>query len=368
MKTLQKTYLKAWKKANKLGPEKTIKILKKKGLTGRGGADFPTWLKWELTRKTKSKERIIICNADEGEPGTFKDKLILEKNPENVIEGILIAAYCIDSKEAYIYLRGEYAYLKDKLRKTIKKILKATKSDLYLEIIEGAGAYICGDETAIISSIENKRGYPNFKPPYPSQKGLYNKPTLINNVETLANVPLALINKDWNNHSRLFSISGDVLRPGVYELKIGTRLEKIAKKVQAKNPKAVYFGASGGCIYYEPNLIIDQKNLCKKNVMLGTCSLIFVNKKRNILDIAINIAQFFTHESCGKCTPCREGNIHILNLLERIKSKKATEKDLQLLEKLSIIIKDTSLCGLGQTCTNHILTAIRHFKEDFQVK
>ena len=368
MKILQKTNLEAWKKANKSGAEKTMELLKKKGLTGRGGACFLTGLKWEFAKKAKSNEKFVICNADEGEPGTFKDKLILENNPENVIEGILIAAYCINAKQAYIYLRGEYHYLKDNLEKTIEHILKNAGSKLKINIVVGAGAYICGDETAIIASIENKRGYPHFKPPYPPQKGLFGKPTVINNVETLANVPLAIINDKWSDELRLFSLSGDVSKPGVYEIKMGTKLGEIARIAKAKNPKAVYFGASGGCIPYASDFKVNADHVCKEDAMLGACSLIFVSKKRSMLDLAINIAQFFKHESCGKCTPCREGNVHLLRLLEKIKSGNANEREVGLLERLSKIIKDTSLCGLGQSCTNHILTALKYFKKEFNVK
>jgi len=368
MKILQKVNLEGWKKVNELGADGTIELLKKKGLTGRGGACFLSGLKWEFTRKEKGDEKFVICNADEGEPGTFKDKLILEKNPENVIEGVLIACYCTDAKQAYIYLRGEYHYLKEKLEDVIKKILSDAKFDLKIDIVEGAGAYICGDETAIIASIENKRGYPHFKPPYPPQKGLFGKPTVINNVETLANVPLALVDDSWSDGVRLFSLSGDVSKPGVYEIKMGTKLEGIAKICQAKDPKAVYFGAAGGCIPYSSNFVINVEHICKEEAMLGACSLIFVSKKRNMLDMAINITQFFKHESCGKCTPCREGNVHVLKLLEKIKSGEDNKKDLVLLEKLSVIIRDTALCGLGQSCTNHVLTALKYFKGDFKVK
>ncbi|MBW2984888.1 SLBB domain-containing protein [Candidatus Woesearchaeota archaeon] len=366
MKILEKSNLEAWKEVKKLGPEGTMELLKNKGLTGRGGACFLTGLKWEFTGKAKEKERFVICNADEGEPGTFKDKLILENAPENVIEGVIIASYCVNAQQAYIYLRGEYYYLKAKLEKVIEKVLAGSKSKLNIDIIEGGGAYICGDETAIIASIENKRGYPHFKPPYPPQKGLFGKPTVINNVETLANVPLAIIKKDWTNDFRLFSVSGDVSKPGVYELKVGTKLKDIAKLAGARNPKAVYLGAAGGCIPYSPNFGVSAEHVCREDAMLGACSLIFVGKKRNMLDTAINIAQFFKHESCGKCTPCREGNVHVLKLLEKIKAGKAGKEDFELLEKLSRIIMDTALCGLGQSCTNHVLTALKFFKKDFK--
>lgn len=366
MNLLQKSNLEGWKKAQEWTQEGVINHLKNMHLTGRGGANFPTGLKWELAKNTCSDERFVICNADEGEPGTFKDKLLLEQNPETVVEGILIAAWAVGADQAYIYLRGEYHYLQADLEKIIKEILQKADTAIKIDIIEGAGSYVCGDETAIISSIENKRGYPHFKPPYPPQKGLFGKPTVINNVETLINVPLAIVNGTMDNDLRLFSVSGDVSNPGVHELKIGVALSKIAKLVKAKNPKAVYFGASGGCIPYKSDFIVNADNVSKQGAMLGACSLIFVGKKQNMLDMAVNIAQFFTHESCGKCTPCREGNVHILSLLQKIKSGKANKGDLQILEKLAVVIRDTSLCGLGQSCTNHILAALKYFKKDFK--
>ncbi len=366
MKILEEVNLEAWKKVKELGADKTMELLKKKGLTGRGGACFLTGLKWEFAKKARGNEKFVICNADEGEPGTFKDKLILDNNPENVIEGIIIAAYCVGAKKAYIYLRGEYHYLHNKLENVIKKVLENAKSDLKIEIVEGAGAYICGDETAIIASIENRRGYPHFKPPYPPQEGLFNKPTVINNVETLANVPLAIVNDEWSDEVRLFSVSGDVAKAGVYELKVGTKLGEIANVAGAKDPKAVYFGAAGGCVKYSDNFVVSADKVCKEEAMLGACSLIFVSKKRSMLDMAMNIAQFFKHESCGKCTPCREGNVHVLRLLEKIKRGEGNEDDFGLLEKLCITIRDTALCGLGQSCTNHVLTALKFFKGDFK--
>jgi NADH:ubiquinone oxidoreductase subunit F (NADH-binding) len=368
MKILQKTNLEAWKKAKVLGPEGVIELLEKKGLVGRGGACFPTGTKWKFTRQAKGDEKFVICNADEGEPGTFKDKLLLEQVPENVIEGIMIASFVVGAKQAYIYLRGEYYYLKKKLEEAIDKILKEANSDLKIDVIEGAGAYICGDETAIISSIENKRGYPTFKPPYPPQKGLFDMPTAINNTETLASVPLAIINDDWKNGLRLFSVSGDVSKPGVYEIDVGAKMKDIAELAGAKEPKAVYFGASGGCMPYKGDFQVNYDHVCKEEVSLGACSLIFVSKKRSMLDLALSIAHFFKHESCGKCTPCREGNLHILKMLEKIKAGQATKADMELLEKTSIFIRDNALCGLGQSCTSHVLSAIKFFKEDFKVK
>ena len=210
MQILRKTNLEAFEKAKQLGPEKIIGLLKEKGLAGRGGAGFPTGIKWEMVLNASSDEKFVICNADEGEPGTFKDKFVLMNNPEAVVEGILIAAYAVGAKQAFIYLRGEYDYLENKLKKVVKDIRKQTKAKTKIDIILGAGAYVCGDETGIISSIEGQRGQPREKPPFPTTNGLFGKPTVINNVETLANVPLAIMFDDWNPNLRLYSLSGNV--------------------------------------------------------------------------------------------------------------------------------------------------------------
>jgi len=370
MKILQNSNFKALSKIAGMKPEEIIEIIKKSGLTGRGGADFPTGLKLEFTRNSKG-EKYVIANADEGEPGTFKDKLILEKNPNNIIEGMIIAGYAIGSNKGYLYLRGEYSYLKNKLQKVISNATKiANKLKIYfdIEIISGAGAYVCGDETAIIESIEGNRGNPRIKPPFPANKGLFNKPTLINNVETLANIPLIILDKNWNNNLRLFSLSGNVTKPGVYELESGFSLKKLINLGKPKNNiKAVYFGCSGGCIPYE-NIKLDSKTIKEKGAMLGSCTIIAIDEKHDLVDIATNIAKFFEYESCGKCTPCREGTMRVLELLEKISLKKAAKKDLDLLEELCRVIASTSLCELGQSSTNHITTALKYFRNEFTDK
>ncbi len=367
MQILKKTGQKAYKRSVSLGRKSTIDLIKKKGLTGRGGANFPAGQKWEMVFNEPSKEKYVICNADEGEPGTFKDRFIIKNNPEILIEGILIAAYVIKAEKAYIYLRGEYDYLKPKIQRTIKKVKDKTGSKTDIEIILGAGAYICGDETAIIQSIEGKRGHPSHKPPFPTTRGLFNKPTIINNVETLANVPLAVHFKDWDNSLRLHSLSGNVSKPGVYELPLGIKLKELIRLGAPENKiKAVYFGCFGGCMPYDPDTRLHPDNICGKGCMLGSCTIIAVDEKQPIVDLATNIAKFYEFESCGKCTPCREGTYRILNILENISMKDGKMEDLDTLQDLAEVIKETSFCGLGQTSTNHLLNALKYFRGEFE--
>jgi NADH:ubiquinone oxidoreductase subunit F (NADH-binding) len=368
MQILRKTSLKAFEKAKKIGADNIIKILDGKGLVGRGGAGFPVGKKWKSALDAKADEKFVICNADEGEPGTFKDKFIIENVPENIIEGIIIAAYTIGAKRAFIYLRGEYAHLKNKLEKTIKAVLKKSKANISVEIAVGAGAYVCGEETAIMRSIEGFRGQPDYKPPYPTSEGLWGKPTVINNAETLANVPQAILFKDWNPDLRLFCVSGDVKKPGVYELPIGTNLKKVMGLAEPKERvKAVYFGCFGGCMPYR-EIELTHDNVCGQDCVSGSCSMIVVGENHSIVDMAYVISKFFAYESCGKCTPCREGTIRALLLLRKIKKGKAKKQDLGLLEELGEHIRQTSLCGLGQSASNHIRTALKHFRKEFEEK
>ncbi|MDD5086791.1 MAG: NADH-ubiquinone oxidoreductase-F iron-sulfur binding region domain-containing protein [Candidatus Nanoarchaeia archaeon] len=371
MKILRKTNFKGLRKALQMSPEEIKEKIKKSELKGRGGSNFPTGEKIEMTMSREGVKKYIICNADEGEPGTFKDRFILEKNPLNVIEGMLIAARAISAEEGYIYLRGQYSYLRPNIEKAIQAAKKAMKNlniTFNFHIIIGGGAYVCGDETAIIESIEGKRGNPRIKPPFPSRKGLFQMPTLVNNVETLANLPLIFTDKNWNDNWRLFCISGDVRKPGVYELPLGIPLKKAIQITRPKNNiKAIYFGCYGGCIPYDENLILDCEPIRKKGAMLAS-SLILVDETRSILDISAIISKFFEFESCGQCTPCREGNIRVLELLQKISLKKAKRKDLKLLEELCGVIGDTSLCGLGQSSVNHIMKELKYFKNEFQEK
>ena len=371
MQILRQTNLEALKLAMDMGPEKTLKILEKKSLVGRGGANFPLAKKWRLAMnsKDKSKEIFLICNADEGEPGTFKDKFILKNNPETLIEGILIASYVLKAKRAFIYLRNEYDYLRENLEKKIETILEKSgmKNKVNIEIVRGAGAYICGEETAIMQSIMGYRGQAMYKPPYPTDEGLWGKPTVLNNVETLTCVPQALLYDDWNPNMRLFSLSGDIDNPGVYEWELGVKMTTILDTIKPrKERKAMSFGCFGGVMPLNKDSKISTETICREDCQHGAFSIIFIGKERNIVDICLSIAKFYAYESCGKCTPCREGTIRILNLLKKIRDGKANESDLVLLKDMSQHIKDTSLCGLGQSSTNHILTALQHFIGDFE--
>jgi len=369
MQILRQTNLEALKLAKEIGPNKTLDILEKKNILGRGGASFPLAKKWRLAKKNKSKEIFLICNADEGEPGTFKDKFILKNNPETLIEGILIAAYVLNTKRAFIYLRNEYDYLREKLEEKIKELLRKSnmQDKVEIEIIRGAGAYICGEETAIIQSIMGYRGQSMYKPPYPTDNGLWGKPTVLNNVETLTCVPQALLYNDWNPNLRLFSASGDIENPGIYEWELGVKMSTIIDTVKpTQEIKAISFGCFGGIMPLNKNSLVTTETICKEDCQHGAFTIIFIGENRNVVDMCLSIAKFYTYESCGKCTPCREGTIRVLNLLKKIRDRRADEKDLELLKEMARHIKETSLCGLGQSSTNHILTSLEHFKEDYK--
>ncbi len=348
-----------------MAPEGIIDRIKASGLKGRGGAGFPTGLKWGMTGKSPEKRRILVCNADEGEPGTFKDKFILENNPSLFVQGVIIAAYAIGADRAYIYLRGEYFEIKGDLENVIRGYAdRLERIGLSVTVVPGAGAYICGDETAIMNSIEGKRGEPRAKPPYPTDKGLYGLPTVINNVETLANVPL-ILEGGWQDLN-LISISGDVAEPGVYEAPLGTTLGELMQKAKPREEvKAIFLGAAGGCIPYMPETRLDKETLAGMGAMLGSCTLIVVGKSRSILGMCRNIGQFFVHESCGRCVPCREGNPRVLAILDRISGKTATPDDRDDLRRLAEYITAASFCGLGMASNKHLLTAMKYFPEEF---
>jgi NADH:ubiquinone oxidoreductase subunit F (NADH-binding) len=368
MQILRETKLEALRLAKRMGREKVLCLLEKKGLVGRGGASYPLSQKWKMSLSVKSDKRYLICNADEGEPGTFKDKFILKNNSKTLLEGILIALYVLKAKKCFIYLRGEYSYLIDDLRQNIDDVLRESGDDVSIEIVRGSGAYICGEETAIVQSIMGNRGNAMYKPPFPCFEGLFGKPTVVNNVETLTCVSQAILYDDWNPNIRLFSISGDVLHPGLYEWELGVKMKTILDSVKPNGKmKAMSFGCFGGVMPVNVNHFVNQETICKDNCHHGAYSIIFINDKRNILDINLSIAKFYTYESCGKCTPCREGNIRLLNYLKKIRDKKAVRKDLVDLKELAKHIQDTSLCGLGQSCGNHILTGLKHFKRDYEV-
>jgi NADH:ubiquinone oxidoreductase subunit F (NADH-binding) len=368
MQILKKTNLKAWKKSLDLGQDKVLDLLEKKALVGRGGAAFPTAKKWKFTKNAQADRKFVICNADEGEPGTFKDKLILEKNPETLIEGILIAAYVVDAQRCFIYLRGEYEFLREKLQNKINLILKKIKTNITIEIVRGAGAYICGEETSIIQSIMGFRGHSQYKPPFPPVEGLWGKPTIVNNVETLACAAQAILFDDWDANLRLFSVSGNVTKPGVYELPLGIKMSKLIELVKPKNKlKAMSFGCFGGIMPIDYNVKITNELIFKENCFHGAYTVILIDEKQNVVNVALSIARFYTYESCGKCVPCREGTIRLLNLLKKVRRREATHHDLSLMNEFAIHVQETSLCGLGQTAGQHIITSLQHFPKDYEV-
>ena len=367
MQILKKTNLNALEKAKKLGPKKTIELLKKKGLVGRGGAGFPTGKKWETSKNKKAKEHFVICNADEGEPGTFKDKFIIENNAETMIEGMLIAAYVVGAKRCFIYLRGEYEFLRKKLQRQVNKVLKKSKLNITIEIVRGAGAYICGESTAIVQSIMGFRGHAMYKPPRPVLEGLWGMPTVTNNVETLACAAQAILFDDWDPDIRLFSISGNVTKPGVYEFPLGVKMKQLIDTAKPKNKlKAMSFGCFGGIMPIRLSMKVTTENICEKDCQHGAFSLILIDETVNVVDISYSIAKFYTYESCGKCTPCREGTMRLLNLLKQVKEGNATKEDLKTMDEFARHVQETSLCGLGKTSGNHIITSLEHFPKDYE--
>jgi len=359
--------MQALEKARKLGPEGIIALLEKKGLQGRGGAAFPTAKKWRTCRDTPADERFVVCNADEGEPGTFKDKFIILHNARTMVEGILIAALAVGAKHCFIYLRGEYGYLKDKLEKQVAEVVSRSKTGVSVEVVLGAGAYICGEETALVNSIMGLRGTANFKPPIPAVCGLWGKPTVINNAETLTCAAQAILFDNWNPDLRLFSLSGNIANPGVYEFPLGVKLSTLIDLARPQRKlKAMSFGCFGGIMPVDEQMRVTPETINMEKCHHGAYSIILIDDSNNVVDIAYSIAKFYCYESCGKCTPCREGTIRILNLLKKIRAGDATKADLTTIGELAAHVQDTSLCGLGQTCGNHILTSLQHFPQDYE--
>ncbi len=354
-------------------PEQIIEVVQASGLRGRGGAGFPCGLKWELTRKASGDEKYLICNADEGEVGTFKDRYILENDPFTLIEGIAIAAYALGAKQSYIYLRAEYHHLLDLLLGAIGQAReRGFLEHVDIEVREGAGAYICGEESALMDSIEGKRGEPRYRPPFPATEGLWGKPTSINNVETLMNIPQIILNgADWFNQigterskgTKVFSVSGDVVKPGVYELVLGTPLrELVIDLASAEKVKMIQIGGATGRIL--PNDMIDTP-LAFESV-LGAGGVTVFDESRDVIDIVYRTMEFLADESCGKCTPCREGTEVIVEILEKFYNGEGREKELGYLEDLSNAMILSSLCGLGQAAPVPVMDTLQYFREDYE--
>jgi len=361
------------KAVDEMTPEQVIEEVKASGLRGRGGAGFPCGLKWELARKAPGTEKYVICNADEGEVGTFKDRYILENDPFTLIEGIAIAAHAIGAKQAYIYLRAEYHHLLSLLQQAIKQAgEKGFLKQVDIDVCEGAGAYVCGEESALMDSIEGKRGEVRYRPPFPPTQGLWGKPTIINNVETMMNIPriilsgagwFARIGTERSQGTKVFSVSGDVARPGVYELVLGSPLkELVIDLAQAKRVKMIQVGGATGKII--PSSMLDTP--LSFETILGAGAVTVLDKSRNTIDVMLRTMEFLAEESCGKCSPCREGTRTMVEILEKFGDGDGTEKDIELLEELSNAMMLSSLCGLGQAAPVPVMDTIDHFKESYQ--
>jgi len=372
-------------------PEQVIDILKRSGLRGRGGAGFPTGLKWEFTYKAPGDQKYVCCNADEGDPGAFMDRSVLEGDPHAVLEAMAIAGYAVGANQGYIYVRAEYPIAVKRLTIAIGqareygllgKNIFGTGFDFDIEIRLGAGAFVCGEETALIASIEGKRGEPRPKPPFPAVKGLFGKPTLLNNVETYANIPqIILKGPEWfasmgtekSKGTKVFALGGKINNTGLVEIPMGTTLREIIYDIGGGIPKGKAFkaaqtgGPSGGCIpAAHLDTPIDYDSLAQIGSMMGSGGLIVMDEDNCMVDIARYFLDFTVDESCGKCPPCRIGTKRMLEILERITQGKGEEGDIEKLEALAKNIKATALCGLGQTAPNPVLSTLRYFRDEYE--
>ena len=373
-----------------MSPEDVIGEVKRSGLRGRGGAGFPTGIKWELVRMAEGSPKYIICNADEGDPGAFMDRAILEGDPHAVLEGMAIAAYAVGAQHGYIYVRAEYPLAVQRLETAISQARRygllgegilETDFSFDVEIRVGAGAFVCGEETALIASIEGRRGEPRPRPPYPARSGLFGKPTLINNVETFANVRhIVLRGADWfssigtekSKGTKVFALAGQVKNTGLVEVPMGITLRELVYDIgggapNGKKIKAVQIGGpSGGCLPESLfHLPVDYEALTEHGAIMGSGGIIVLDESACMVNVAKFFLEFTSEESCGKCTPCRVGTKIMLGILERIARGEGTEEDLVRLEELGHMIRDASLCGLGQTAPNPVLSSLRYFRDEF---
>ena len=372
-------------------PEEVIETIKQSGLRGRGGAGFPTGKKWELTKNSESTQKYVVCNADEGDPGAFMDRSILEGDPHSVLEAMAIAAYAIGANQGYIYVRAEYPIAVHRFQVAIDqareygilgKNIFGTKFDFDVDIRLGAGAFVCGEETALLESIEGKRGQPRVKPPYPAQSGLWGKPTLINNVETYANIAqIILKGAEWyssigtetSKGTKVFALGGNVNNIGLVEVPMGTTLREIVYDIGGGIPNGREFkaaqtgGPSGGCIPKEHlDTPIDYESLKEIGSMMGSGGLIVMDDTKCMVCLAKFYLEFTVSESCGKCTPCRIGTKRMLELLTKLCDGEGSELDIYKLEKLAINIKKASICGLGQSAPNPVISTLKYFREEFR--
>ena len=377
-------------RALRMRPEQVVEEIKASGLVGRGGAAFPTGIKWEGAAKAPGTEKYVICNADESEPGTFKDRILLLDDPHRTIEGLAIAAYAIGAGQGYIYVRGEYPYILPVLETALKEAREANLlgenimgSSFFfdIELRVGAGAYICGEETALFESIEGKRGFPRVKPPFPTTHGLFGKPTVINNVETLCNVPLIIsqgsaeyrkIGTEKSAGPKLFCVSGDVAKPGLYETPFGVTLRELLDMAggvaHGKKLQSVLFGGAAGDFATSDQLDVKMtfEDLRAVGLPLGSGVVMVFDEKRDMRDVLKRLGHFFAHESCGKCYPCQMGTQRQTEILDRIAQGKVLEGDLIRLQDVGWTMTDASLCGLGQTAASAVLSAIKLWPQLFE--
>ena len=372
-------------------PDDVIQVLLDSGLRGRGGAGFPTGLKWKLCKQNDADQKYVCCNADEGDPGAFMDRSVLEGDPHAVLEAMAIAGYAIGASQGYIYVRAEYPIAVERLKIAIKqaremellgKNIFGTGFDFDIDLRLGAGAFVCGEETALMTSIEGKRGEPRPRPPFPAQKGLFGKPSILNNVETYANIPQIILNgPEWfasmgtekSKGTKVFALGGKIHNTGLVEVPMGTTLRTVIEEIGGGIPNGKKFkaaqtgGPSGGCIPAEHfDVPIDYDNLIAIGSMMGSGGLIVMDEDDCMVDIAKFFLEFTVEESCGKCTACRIGTKRMLEILTKITKGQATMEDLDKLEELCYYVKSNSLCGLGQTAPNPVLSTLRYFRDEYE--
>ncbi|MFW5786769.1 MAG: NADH-quinone oxidoreductase subunit NuoF [Halanaerobiales bacterium] len=384
-------YEAAGKALTEMQSQEVIDVVKDSGLRGRGGGGFPTGLKWQFAREAEGNKKYIICNADEGDPGAFMDRSLLEGDPHRVIEGMIICAYAIGAEEGYVYVRAEYPLALKRLRAAISgaeeygllgENIFGSGFDFKLHIKEGAGAFVCGEETALMASIEGKRGMPRPRPPYPATSGLWGHPTNINNVETYGNVPFIInegaevfssIGTENSSGTKVFALTGKINNTGLVEVPMGTTLREVIFEIggglaEGKEFKAVQTGGpSGGCLPEDYlDLPIDYDSLVDAGAMMGSGGMVVMDDSTCMVDVARFFLNFTQSESCGKCTPCREGTKRMLEILNRICDGEGQKGDITLLEELATHIRDTALCGLGQTAPNPVLSTLEYFRNEYE--
>jgi bidirectional [NiFe] hydrogenase diaphorase subunit len=374
-----------------MSPAEVIQEVVTSGLRGRGGAGYPTGLKWSTVAKAVGKQKYVICNADEGDPGAFMDRSVLESDPHRVIEGMLIAAYAVGASEGYIYVRAEYPLAIRRLRTAIRQAERlglvgtsicGTRFNFHLDLRLGAGAFVCGEETALIASVEGRRGTPRPRPPYPAQEGLFGEPTLINNVETYANIPpiirqggewYALTGTEKSKGTKVFALAGSIRNTGLVEVPMGTTLREIVFDIGGGIPEGRRFkavqtgGPSGGCLPAEYlDMPVDYESLAKAGSIMGSGGMIVMDETSCMVDVAKFFMDFCMTESCGKCVPCRAGTYQMNELLTKIAACTASPEDVALLEELCDLLRNTSLCGLGQSAPNPVVSTLRYFGDEYK--